>query len=247
MDTSWDYLSILKEERKKIINVLRETKFSQLEEGISHRQIIPFATYAPWEDDVAFTEVYQSVSAYTLVDKYRCYELWNITQQLKDDEGDIIEVGVWKGGTAGILGRANKDGKGKLFFADTFKGVVKAGTADTLYKGGEHADTSKGLVIDLLKSLNVNNFQLLEGIFPDDFNDFSSVSVKVCHIDVDTYLSAKEIFDFIWPRVIKGGVIIFDDYGFFGCEGVTKCVNELKLNDARIIHNLNGHALVIKK
>ena len=134
-----------------------------------------------------------------------------------------------------------------MYFADTFKGVVKAGKADTLYKGGEHANTSQEIVTELLKRLDIKDYQLLVGIFPDDFKNFSSGAIKICHIDVDTYLSAKEIVNFIWPRVIKGGVIIFDDYGFFGCEGVTKYVNELKLPDARFVHNLNGHALLIKK
>lgn len=247
METPKDYLSILKDERKRLLNVLRSTQFSQLEEGISHEQIIPLATYAPWEDDTAFKQVYDLISDNTLVDKYRCYELWNLTQQMKEDDGDIIEVGVWRGGTAGILGCANKNGRGELYFADTFSGVVKAGIADTLYKGGEHANTSQEIVKSLFKQLDIRDYQLLVGIFPDDFKYFPSYSIKICHIDVDTYLSAKEIVDFIWPRVIKGGVIIFDDYGFFGCEGVTKYVNEFKLADARFIHNLNGHALLIKK
>ena len=98
MEIANDYLSILKEERKRLMNALRETHFSQLEAGISHMQIIPFATYAPWEDDVTFNEIYHLISEHTLVDKYRCYELWNLTQQMKEEEGDIIEVGVWRGG-----------------------------------------------------------------------------------------------------------------------------------------------------
>lgn len=242
-----DYLSILRDERKRLINTLRETKFSQLDAGITHQQIIPFSSYAPWEDDAEFNEVYHIIYENTLVDKYRCYELWSLAQQMKDEDADIIEVGAWRGGTAGILARANKRGKGKLYIADTFTGVVKAGSDDTLYKGGEHADTSQEIVIQLLNRLKIDEYNLMLGIFPDDFKDFPSKKIKFCHIDVDTYLSAKGILDFIWPILIKGGVIVFDDYGFFGCEGVTKFVNQLNLDDARFIYNINGHAILIKK
>ena len=42
---------------------------------------------------------------------------------------------------------------------------------------------------------------------------------------------------------------MFDDYGFSGCEGVTKYVNELRESnrDLFFIHNLNGHAILIKQ
>ena len=44
-----------------------------------------------------------------------------------------------------------------------------------------------------------------------------------------------------------GGMIVFDDYGFSGCEGVTKLVDEERnKNDRIVIHNLNGHGIIIK-
>ena len=47
--------------------------------------------------------------------------------------------------------------------------------------------------------------------------------------------------------MIIGGVIVFDDYGFHYCDGVTNYVNEQKNKSDRIVvHNLNGHAVIIK-
>jgi O-methyltransferase len=63
---------------------------------------------------------------------------------------------------------------------------------------------------------------------------------------VDTYLSAKEIFEYVWPRLVIGGIIIFDDYGFWTCEGVTKYFNALSPENGRKVHNLNGHGIIIK-
>jgi O-methyltransferase len=242
------YIELLRNERKKILNVLRETFFTQLDNTIVHKQVIPSASYSPWESDKDFIKVYKHAKSNTLVDIYRCYELWSLALGTQNLEGDILEVGVWRGGTAAILGEANKKSKNSvLYLADTFKGVVKAGKNDTLYKGGEHADATENTVKKLLQLCGVSNYQLLKGIFPDSFgNKLKIKKLKVCHIDVDTYGSAKSVFEYAWPKMVSKGIVVFDDYAAWGCEGVTKYVNSLKLNDGVFIHNLNGHAVMIK-
>lgn len=241
-----DYLNILREERSRILNAFRETRFSKLNQNISHSQCIPFASYSPWLDDKVFLDTYSKISGSTLVDIYRCYELWSIAKQLEEKEGDIIEVGVWRGGTSGIIGKASKNSKGHFYLADTFHGVVKAGKDDTLYTGGEHSDTEESIVISLLESVGVDNYTILKGIFPDDFPSFKTNGIKLCHIDVDTFFSAADIMNSVWPQILPGGMVVFDDYGFFGCEGVTLYVNQLNLPDARLIYNINGHGILIK-
>ena len=214
-----------------------------------HERILPLATYAPWSTDTEFLGVYDLVRQHTLVDRYRCYEIWEILAQIADLGGDILEVGVWRGGTAGIIcARASRLGlQGTVFLADTFRGVVKAGPEDSTYAGGEHRDTSPALVEALLRDrLRVTNYQLLEGIFPEDTGRLAaSREFSFCHVDVDVYRSARDVFEWVWPRLKPGGVVLYDDYGF--CDGVIKHVDELRgLADRRVIYNLNGHALVVK-
>ena len=48
---------------------------------------------------------------------------------------------------------------------------------------------------------------------------------RFCHLDVDVYQSAAEAVEWIWSRLVTGGLIVFDDYGLKGCEGVTRFVN----------------------
>lgn len=44
-----------------------------------------------------------------------------------------------------------------------------------------------------------------------------------------------------------GGIDIYDDYGFETCDGITRLVNERYVHDGAVtLHNLNGHAVVIK-
>ena len=49
----------------------------------------------------------------------------------------------------------------------------------------------------------------------------------MCHIDVNVYDSTKKTFNYVEKRMIKGGVIIFDDYGIHGVESVKKFVSKI--------------------
>ncbi len=237
----------LQAERDQIINILRQTEFFQFDPEVHHKQVIPYASYSPWEGDATFKALYDQIKSNTLVDIYRCYELWNMVNDLKDVTGDILEVGVWRGGTGAIMCKASEKHIGTtVYLADTFEGVVKATKEDTVYRGGEHSDTSKETVEELLNKVGAKNQKILKGIFPDAFPDVKIEQIKLCHIDVDTYLSAKEIFDYAWPKIPVGGIVVFDDYGFWTCEGVTKYFNALDLKDGRKIHNLNGHGIIVK-
>ena len=118
---------------------------------IKHSIVLPNATYSPWLNDKDFQNIYQKIINHTLVDIYRCYELWALAKQVATVDGDFLEVGVWRGGTGAILAESVKNISSKtIFLADTFSGVVKAGENDTLYKGGEHNDTSLEIANDLM-------------------------------------------------------------------------------------------------
>jgi O-methyltransferase len=243
-----DFYEIIRNERRQLLNLLRSTRFNQLADGIFHEQIIPFATYAPWQNDQEFLQTYNAIKEFTLVDKYRCYELWDLAKQVSLLSGHMIEIGVWKGGTGALISKAAElSGGGEVFLCDTFVGVIKAGDKDTFYKGGEHKDTSIEIVNGLLESLYVTNAIILRGIFPEDFKiQMENRAFKFCHIDVDTYGSAKDIFEFIWPRLVVGGVVVFDDYGFHSVEGITRLFNEINVGNGFKIYNLNGHGIITK-
>ncbi len=211
----------------------------------------PYATYAPWKADQAFKDIYWKIFPYTMVDWYRCYELWQLVEQTASLNGSIIEVGVWRGGTGALMAKqAEHCGiQAPIYLCDTFEGVVKASTKDSVYKGGEHSDTSVEYVQKNLDNLNLKNVKILKGIFPDETAHLipDNERFRLCHIDVDVYESAKEVLDWVWERLEVGGMVVYDDYGFMICSGITRFVDEQrKLGDRVVIHNLNGHAIVIK-
>jgi len=226
--------------------------YKKREEKPGYEFCFPKATYAPWSTDGAFREFYAQVRPNTLVDVYRCYELWQLVAESRHVPGVLIEVGVWKGGTAAVIARRARDCgiREPLYACDTFRGVVKAGPKDSSYRGGEHGDASREEVSRLLDGLRLDNVTILEGVFPDDTAHLigdRDRAVRFCHIDVDVYDSARDIFSWLWPRLSPGGMVVFDDYGFDATDGITRLVNEMRGRDDRlVIHNVNGHGIVVK-
>jgi O-methyltransferase len=211
-----------------------------------HSRLRTGATYSPWLSDREFLNAYQAVKGFTLVDIYRCYELWDLAKQAASVEGAILEVGVWRGGTGCLLAVAAP--AKTVYLADTFQGMVKVGVQDTRYVGGEHADASVEIVQNLLGSLGAANARLLKGIFPEETGSNLEGLISLLHIDVDVYQSGKDVVVWSLPRLPVGAAIVFDDYGFLGCEGITRLVHELRasLGNFAFIHNLNGHAIFIR-
>ncbi|MFW6368148.1 MAG: TylF/MycF/NovP-related O-methyltransferase [Spirochaetota bacterium] len=225
-----------------------------------YARVEPRATYAPWTEDQKFLEVNEMIREHTLVDRYRCFELWQLVDQAMKSGGDLLEVGVWRGGTGALiaararqlhlraLDQGRDDQPRRVFLADTFSGVVKAGPLDRYYRGGEHGNTSVDQVRTLLASLELHDVEILQGVFPEDTAArIGENRFCFCHIDVDVYKGARDVTDWVLPRMAPGAIVVYDDYGFYGCEGVTTFVHEIwERDDLAIIHNLNGHAIAVK-
>jgi O-methyltransferase len=217
----------------------------------AHAMAYPISTYAPWQSDLDFQRAYRQVRRHTLVDIWRCYELWSLVAELRDIPGSVLEVGVWRGGSGTLMAARMADIQqtDPVYLCDTWEGVVKTGPEDIYYHDGKHDDTSKAIVEALVAQMRLTNVVLLQGVFPDDTAaQLSDDIFRLVHVDVDVYQSAKDVFDWAWPRLSSGGLAVFDDYGFPACPGVTRFVDEQRgLPDRLVVHNLNGHGIVIKR
>jgi O-methyltransferase len=217
----------------------------------AHELAFPVATYAPWRSDDGFQRVYRAIQRNTFVDVWRCYELWSLLGELRDVPGAILEVGVWRGGTGALLG-ARAAGLGlddRVYLCDTWTGVAKTGDVDIYYRDGKHDNASQEIVEQLVAKLGLTNVELVEGVFPEHTGDrIPERTFRLCHCDVDVYESARGVLEWVWPKLATGGVVVFDDYGFPACPGVTKLVNEQRMHEDRLVlHNLNGHGLIVKR
>lgn len=224
---------------------------NQIYVNLAHEKITPLARYCPWNLDKTFINTFLHVYPATVIDIYRLYELWTaVGQSAKLKEGDIIDIGTWRGGSGVLMAKkAMLDQIDcSVYLCDTFKGIVKAGEHDSKNRNATYANTTVEMVEALAKNAELNNIKILEGIFPDETGrDVEDCKFRFCHIDTDTYQSSHDIMEWIWERLIPGGIVIEDDYGFEHYEGITKHVNEqMKLKDRVVFYNLNGHSIMVK-
>lgn len=143
---------------------------------------------------------------------------------LHDDvPGDLIETGVWRGGTT-ILMRAVLEALGDtgrdVWVADSFEGLP---VPDARYPADEGLDWSH---LDVLKvdadavranfdryGLLDDRVRFLEGWFADTLPSAPIDRLAVLRLDGDLYGSTMDALVALEPKVSPGGFVIVDDYG----------------------------------
>jgi hypothetical protein len=92
------------------------------------------------------------------------------------------------------------------------------------------------------------SFELIKGWIPYTFDKINNKKFCFAHIDVDLYKATYDSLNFIYPRMLKGGIILLDDYGFPPCVGSKKAVDEyLKDKPEFVIVLATGQAFFIKQ
>ena len=102
-----------------------------------------------------------------------------------------------------------------------------------------------------IKSLQLRNTRVIKANFPKSVHKyFRGKKFKLCHIDVNTYNATKSSFEFIRKKIVKNGVIIFDDYGIHSTMSVKKYVDIIMKkyrNEFSFINNYMGQCILIKR
>ena len=191
---------------------------------------------------------YKQIEDSTLNPKSRLFVIYEMSQLYLQSNTAFIEVGTWRGGVCGLVALSNKNKNFEIFACDTFTGVKNSSNHDTFFKNNEYADASiedVNKVSDKVKK----KFNVIEGVFPKSLSKNEiSLPFSFAHIDVDTYLSAKESFEFISTNLLQGGVVILDDYGGWFTDGVTKFGEELKKDKNYFcVSNHLGQLIIFKK
>jgi hypothetical protein len=152
--------------------------------------------------------------------------------------GEVIECGVFKGTSlirfATYREMLESQFSRKIIGFDAFGKFpdnVSLETDKEFIKSFE-ADAGNGISKDELENIleykKFQNIFLVKGFIPDSiqeyFNKKPSTQIALLHIDVDVYEATKACLDYLYERVVKGGIIVFDDYG--QVEGATKAINE---------------------
>jgi hypothetical protein len=78
----------------------------------------------------------------------------------------------------------------------------------------------------------------------------STVSIdQVCYLSIDMNIAAPEraAIEFIWPKLVSGGVVVLDHYGWLGHVQQAKALDEFAAQQGvRILSLPTGQGLLLK-
>jgi O-methyltransferase len=177
----------------------------------------------PWETDPEFLRLVGEIADHTLVDRVRLYMLYQLVKQTLPLAGAVAEIGVYRGGSAKLLARVC-DGKKKIHLFDTFEGMPETHPTHDFHERGDFADTSLEAVRAYLS--DCPEIDLHPGFFPASAGGMPEQLFSLVHVDVDIYASVLSCCEYFFPRMVAGGVLVFDDYGMVTCEGAKIALDE---------------------
>ena len=200
-----------------------------------------------WDEDQQFVRLSREIVGRTLVDKVRCFMLYQLAHNALRLNGDAAEIGVYKGGTARLLAKTLAQTAAKtLHLFDTFAGMPETDAARDLHGKGDFNDTSLADVQAFLH--DCPNVDFHPGFFPATAGPIETAQFCFVHVDVDIYRSVLDCCRFFYPRLVTGGVMVFDDYGFFSCPGAKQAVDEFFADQPEhVIYLPTGQCMIIKQ
>jgi hypothetical protein len=181
---------------------------------------------------------------HTMTTPQRCRVLWDVcgTVLRKNVPGVFVECGVWKGGSAAIMGLALRHSAQArvLHLFDSFEGLpqpgVQDGEAATVYSDGQVAGKLISIhkceaSLDEVRSYLIDQLHLPEkqvrfhvGWFqqtvPADAPQIGPIAAL--RLDGDWYESTRICLEHLYPLLSPGGALILDDYHCWaGCRKAT--------------------------
>lgn len=182
-----------------------------------------------------------------LMDNLEAHFLYATAEKALKIDGNVAEVGVYKGGSAKLICEA-VHGKKEIFLFDTFEGLPEVGADDNLrdFHKGKYAAYHDEVKNYLKVYPNVHIFK---GLFSENSNVIADKKFSFVNLDVDLYSSTLDCLNFFYPRMNKGGMIISHDYVDTLGNGVKKAFGEFFSDKPEVILEplVNGsQALVVK-
>lgn len=181
--------------------------------------------YSPFLTDPAFNERYAQVSSWWFdrpVDvRWRAWLLTRCAAQCRALRGSFVEFGVYRAGYAFmILSTASLHADQRFYLFDTFKGIPRTNLTETEARAGfaKRLDsTSLAHVREVLAEWSAN-IVLVEGDIFDTLLEVETGEIAFCHLDLNASAPTKRALEYLYPRLVPGGMIVMDDYGFSGYE-----------------------------
>lgn len=163
--------------------------------------------------------------------------------------GDIVELGVYRG--ASLMAWANfmeirnmGDRHRKVIGFDNFEGFGPLDEKDGAVNPevgkvmqGFNSSVFEDALRDAIRIFDKDRFipykprvVLVKGdiaeTVPQYVRENPGMRISLLHFDADMYRPTLAGLEHLWPLVVRGGVVIFDEYGIPPWEGESKAVDE---------------------
>lgn len=200
-------------------------------------------------DEQVFWHLYEAVKDRTCLGPDRLFSIFQAINNVKERCGVCAEVGAYKGGSSYFIASCLKGVEGReLSVFDTFEGHSEKDIyeADNMHKAGNFSDTSYE---DVKKYLWVfDEVKVYKGRFQDTAKEIENKRFGFVHIDTDLFEPTLFSLKFFSGRMVRGGIIIIDDYGFKSCRGVKDAVDHFASGNLEyyFMYLHTGQALLIR-
>ena len=211
------------------------------------QRFAPFGGFLP-EVSRADLELLKTVRPFTGTSAERMYALLNAVRYVARNEiaGDMVECGVWRGGSMMLIARALLELKQTdrvLYLYDTYAGMTAPSAQDaTQFEKTSPAESfearkkEEGVVDWCYAPIEEVRKNMSSTGYPEDKLQFIKGPVEktipgripdqiaLLRLDTDFYESSMHELVHLFPRLVSGGVLILDDYGHW--EGQRIAVEE---------------------
>lgn len=172
------------------------------------------------------------------------YELFRKVENLP---GCIVDLGVWRGTSFFTWSKlldafCPYDRSRKVFGFDSFAGLQQFTSQDgpddpqVQKQGGGYfapeLELQRMLAVNNSDSMipNTERAKLYVGDIADTIPVFleenPGVRISLLHLDMDLYVPTRAALEALFPLVLRGGVVVFDEYGLIPWQGETLAADE---------------------
>jgi hypothetical protein len=200
----------------------------------------------PPDFDADTVELCRAVAPFTMTSKYAVYALRLAVRHLVHSRipGDIVECGVWKGGSMMAVARTLlqlNSTERKLHLFDTFDQMSEPTEVDRTVTGQTAAEILALLAPEpgkpwtcctmeearanvLSTGYPAGNVALIKGKVEETIPAAAPAEIALLRLDTDWFESTDHELKHLYPRLSRGGILIVDDYGYW--QGARKAVDQ---------------------
>jgi len=173
-------------------------------------------------------------------------------------EGDFVECGVFKGDMSYTIAKCLgfEELPRTFYLYDSFEGFSPkySSAADfplnpRFFDFANKVYQTPGIYEDVCaRFAGMNNVKVIRGFLPDSLSIATPEKIAFLHIDLNSAAPEIGCLEALFPRVVPGGIIIFDDFGWidYSPQKVAEDAFFAKLG-YRVLELPSGQGLVIKR